>query len=201
MCDPVSMATGLGTVVGQIGSPALLGATIALQAGSAIMGYQADKAQYEATKDYNEANALAAQQTYQTDLALIGLRQQQEGDKSAGELFQSRIDAAEAAGSLVASSGNVQGLSVGNVLGDIYAQEGRFETAVRQNEESTQFQLSQHKVQALSRANSRINGLTPAVAPSLGGHALNYAGSLGGTLLNYNRYNPKQTGKNPGKGN
>ena len=158
-------------------SQILAGATIAMQGVSTIMQYGAQRAAYQAQKEQIKNVERASSQALSGDLALLEIRKEQEADKAAQQMFQNRRDALVARGQVMAATGNVQGLSVYTLLGDVSAQEGRFNAAVQNNLAATNRQVEFSKLSAHSRHAQRLAGLSPAVAPSPIAAGLNFATS------------------------
>lgn len=147
---------------------ALLGASLVMSAGQAIVGYQAANAQYSAQMDAYRQNAENAALSTAQNYSNLNIRAQQEGKAHAQAAQQSEIEKARAVASaeVAAAAGGVSGLSVDAVLRDIYAQAGRNDTAADTNLRMSRDYLAGEKKAAEAAGQSQINSMPIPEKPS-----------------------------------
>ncbi len=142
MCDPVTI---------------IAGASLAIEAGSAVVGASA---QNKASK----ANAAAATTAMHDTWKSLSLRETQEQDTTQQTIMQADRQArsADAVARVSAGEAGVAGASVDALAGDISAQASAFKVTQGRNLDMTIAQLQQEKVAAKSAAQSRINSVPGA---------------------------------------
>lgn len=151
MCPPVIMALSVITgIVGQVAQ---------FQAQSEAAAEQTQR--YE----QNKINALDAAAHEQK---MFNMRAMQEQDKTSEENRQGAIQAQEVASAQQASAAqsNVTGLSLDNLLADIYRKEGTNRMYRDANTRSTVAQLEEQKRGTNITAKGRINSMSPGQQPS-----------------------------------
>lgn len=146
----------------------MLGMSLAMSAGQAVLGFQAANSQYKSQMDAYRQNAensaLAAADNY----SALNIRAQQEGQAHSQAALQSEIEKSQAVASaeVAAAAGGVSGLSVDAVVRDIYAQAGRNETAADTNLRMSRDYLGAELKSTQRNAQNQINSMTLPEKPS-----------------------------------
>jgi hypothetical protein len=162
------MCFGVGEVIG-----------LALSAATSIASFSAkQEAANEQTARYNQnvTNSLAAARDQHNQLTL---RTMQEAEASQQKEYVHNVEAAERAAdvSVSAAGGNVGGLSVDALIGDITRKSALNRSTVQRNYQMTAAQLQQQQIGVVTQAESRINSMAPGSPPSPIGPALEIAGA------------------------
>lgn len=136
--------------------------------GQAVMGYQAQQQQFAAQKQQYELNAQNARDATMAQYRQLDRKMRQESIKAEQEKFKNNIQTAKAAAraKVAAAEGGVSGVSVDNLIGDIYGQSGRFDTAVDANLETTNQFLQGEKDVAEAGGQSQINSVAIPTPPN-----------------------------------
>jgi hypothetical protein len=151
MCDPVSLL-GFG-----------------LSAASGVAGFMGQQAQYEAQQKMYQQNQMNAERAYADTTRAISVQQEQEQASAAVKEQNNDLQtrAAQAQALAGAAAGGVQGLSVGEVLGDYGMQDARANSAIQQQTSWDMQQGQSEKVAAGDQQVGRINSVSPGTPPNL----------------------------------
>lgn len=154
-------------------------ATVGLGIAQGVMGYQAADAQYEAQMKMQQQTAINASRAAENQYSNIGIRAQQESAAASQQQQQTNIEAAQAAASVevAAGEGGVTGLSVDHVLRDLYAQQGRSDSAMDANQRMSRGYLEGEMKAAEAGGQSQINSVPIPEKPSFTPFLLNAFGS------------------------
>lgn len=174
MCNPMIMAVGGFLVQGA-------------QAVVGFMGEQQAYSQAEAHRQQNikNANAAALDQYNQT---LTRIRQ--EGDAVGIQKSEAVRDAraARATASVAAGESGVSGLSVDNLIADIYGREGTYLDQLSEQNDWTSNQLYQDMRGIRAAAIDRGNSIPEPVKPNFLGAGLRIMGAGLGAYGQYNKW-------------
>ncbi len=170
-----------------IGAVGLAVAQFAMTAGSAVMGYQADQAQYEAQQQNYKNNRIEANQAAVNQYAASQNRQLQEAKAASADLQDLNREALQARSTarMAAGEAGVTGLSVDALIADYYGQEGRQERTLSNNYQMNADYLRGEMEGIQSQAEGRINSVDQGQKPSFAGAAIRI---LGGGLDAYGGY-------------
>lgn len=132
-----------------------------------------------------KANASAAQQDFQTSIAQMALRMQQERIQSATKVYSynKEKNAAIAEAKVRASEMGVSGNTLDDLVGDLEMQNAERVNTARENSDATIAQLRMGSIGEGSQLQARLNAVP---APSLAGLAL---GAASAGLDGFNAYN------------
>jgi hypothetical protein len=162
-------------------------ASIGLGIAQAGMGYAASSAQYDQRMEEVRQNAINASKATENNYAGLNIRAQQEDAAMVQQKTETNIEAAQAAASVeaAAAEGNVGGLSVSAVLGDLYAQKGRSEAALDSNQQMRRDYLAGEKLAAEAGGQNQINSMPLPEKPSFAPYLLNAFSSGLSAYSNY----------------
>lgn len=151
--------------------------TILIGIASSVASYAGQMQQAKA----NEKNALTA---FRNDQDALTLRQLQEQEATTQKNQETNIEQAQkvSEAKLSAASGNVAGISVGNIVSDIVRRGERNKTTQKRNSQMAVAQLQREKIASRAQAQSRINAVPRPSALSL------IAGIAGAGLDGYNAF-------------
>jgi len=154
-------------------------ASMGLGIASSMMEYGAAKSQYAANQEFAKRNAINAANQAETQYSNLNIRAQQEDLARHQSKFQTGIEAAQAASTMevAASQGGVSGLSVDQMLRDLYAQEGRNSSALDANHQMSRHYLAGEKKAAQLGSQSQINSIPIPEKPSFAPYLINAFGS------------------------
>lgn len=149
--------------------------TIIIGIVSSVASYAGQMQQAKA----NEKNALTA---FRNDQDALTLRQLQEQEATTQKNQATDIEQAQkvSEAKLSAATGNVSGISVANIVGDIVRRGEVNKTTQKRNAQMTVAQLQREKIASRAQAQSRINAVPRPSALSL------IAGIAGAGLDGYN---------------
>lgn len=171
MCDPFSLA------IMSFGFSAL---------GQVAAFEQQSAAADEQTRRYeeNRRNALEASAHEQK---VFNQRAMQEADKTTEEQRAGLLKAEEVRGATEASAAGagVTGLSLENLMADVYRKEGTNQMIRETNYRSTVEQLQEQKRGSIITAKSRINSMSPGQPPSALGLVAGIGSSAVGAYRSY----------------
>lgn len=168
---------------------ALAGASLAVGVAGAVSKYSAASQDASAQNAYDQSVANAALVDRNNKLNALTLRQTQEHDAASQALFDNEIRAVKARGTADASAadGGVSGNSVEAVARNVYAEQGRIDSATTRNEEMSADQLQSQKRSVQAEYQSRTN-FAPIKQPSALGLGLEIAGAGVQSYDLYRRY-------------
>jgi len=154
-------------------------ASMGLGIASSMMEYSSAKSQYAAQQEFAKRNAMNAAQQAETQYSNLNIRAQQEDLARHQQKFQTGIEAAQAASTVevAAASGGIMGGSVGQLLRDIYAQEGRNSSALDSNHQMSRHYLEGEKKAAQLGSQSQINSIPIPEKPSFAPYLIQAFGS------------------------
>jgi hypothetical protein len=165
-------------------------AGLGLLAGIAqgVMGYMGQQQQYQAQEAQYKANFKNAQTATYDKYDAINKRVEQEQAKSSQDLQEASIQGAEARGSArtAAAESHVSGLSVNNVLGEMYARQGRYERSTAVNFDYTRDYWRSEGDAAHAAGQNQVNSVPHGTKPSLFATMLNIFGQSIGDLSSMN---------------
>lgn len=152
MCDPVT----------------LLGASLALSATQAVVGFAGARSSFGAQMDAYQQNAENAAAATANSYKNINIRTQQEGQAHAQAAQQSKVDVAQAAASaeVAAAEGGVGGLALEGILRDVYASAGRNEATADANLRMSRDYMAGELDSAEAQGQSQVNGMAIPEKPS-----------------------------------
>jgi hypothetical protein len=167
----------------------LPGIGMAVGLAQGIMGFMGQQQQYQAQKDQYEANLQNAKTSTFERYDQINTRVEQENAKESQDLQQASIQAVQARGAArtAAAESHVGGLSVSNVLGDMYAQEGRYQRNTTVNFDYTRDYYKGEGAATRAQGQNEINSVPEPTAPNPFAAMLNIFGQAVG---NYAQFNP-----------
>lgn len=150
MCEPLTLAT--------------LGLSLAQNA----VGYQAARSSYKAGMEAYRQNAANAAKSTADQYSKLGIRKQQEDAAAHQEQEQSNLNIAQAVASaeVAAGAGNVGGLAVGNVIRDLYAQQGRSDAILDANRRMSSGFFASEAKSIEATGQSQINSMPIPERPS-----------------------------------
>jgi len=153
--------------------------SMGLGVASSMMEYQGAKQQYAAQAEFARRNAENASITATTNYKNLNIKMQQEDLTRHQSKFQTRIEAAQAAATadVAAGQGGVSGLSVEQLLRDIWAQEGRNSQALDSNAQMNRAYLEGEKRAAQLGSQNQINSVPIPEKPSFAPYLINAFGS------------------------
>ena len=172
MCEPVT----------------LMSIGVALAAGTAVMGHQAQAEAADAQTAQYKQNAINAQQAYLNDLALMDIRQSQEDDAKMKASFDAKRDTLRARGAATAAAASTGGLSVGELLMDFDRNEAEREQDLLYNRNAGALQGSFDRAGMAIQRDSRINSASRGRSPSVLGSLLTFGGGVMPNVTQYGRY-------------
>lgn len=176
MCDPVT----------------LLATSLVMSGAQAVMGYQAQNAQYKSQMDSYRQNAENSAIAAADNYSQLNIRAQQENAAHSQQAESAEIEKAQALATaeVAAASGNVAGLSVEGVLRDIYSQAGRNEATADANLRMSGDYLDGERRNAQRAAQNQINSVPIPEKPSMTPFLLQgFAQGLNSYTGYYNRKN------------
>lgn len=173
MCEPVTL---------------LLAASVALTAGSAVMGHVAQQEQADAQTAQYKQNQINAQQAYLNDLALMDIRQGQEDAAKMQASFDAKRDTLRARGAAAAAADTTGGLSVGELLMDFDRNEAEREQSLLYNRNAGALQGAFDRQGMAIQRDSRINSMSRGQSPSVLGSLLTFGGGVMPTATAYGKY-------------
>jgi len=171
----------------------MMAASLAISAATAITGVAGAQQQAQAQADVQKQTAEAAVKNSINQYGTVQRRTLEERSAAAAALENNSIEAAQARSraKVAASAAGVTGLSVNNLIADVFNQQGRRDQATRTNLGYTEAQLRDEQTSIYSQAQSAVNqGRTPIIAPGYATAALQI---LGDGLDAYNTYKPPTT--------
>lgn len=153
--------------------------TLALGAGQAIMGYQAQQQAASRQNQYYAQNAEAANAAVVNQYAATQNQRLEERSSADQDKMQGDIAAMKARGSAVTAAGEsgVSGLSVDALVNDYYGQQGRHNESIDTNYQMKSDYLTAQMDQQNAQATSRINSVQRAAPPSFADALLRIGGS------------------------
>lgn len=169
-------------------------ASFTIGAASSVMEYSAQsqqaKAQTAAYKQNIEASRSAAVNSY----AAQQNKQLQARAAASQDLQSNQIDAIKARSTATVAAGEagVSGLSVDALMGDFYAQEGRYERTLDQNYQMQADAIRSEMDGTEAQAESRMHSMAPGSKPSFMGAAVRVAGSAVGSYSMYTDLKSKE---------
>jgi len=154
-------------------------ASMGLGIASSMMEYSAAKSQYAQQMAFNRRNAENAANQAATQYSNLNIKAQQEDLARHQSKFQTGIEAAQAKSTMevAASQGGVSGLSVDQMLRDLYAQEGRNSAALDANHQMSRHYLEGEKKAAQLGSQGQINSLPIPEKPSFAPYLIKAFGS------------------------
>lgn len=165
-------------------------ASLAISTVTSVAGVAGAQQQAKTQANYQAQMGEAARQNAMTQYSQLQRRTTEEQAAANAELENNAIEAAQARSRarVAASAAGVTGLSVDNLLADIYGQEGRRQEAVRTNLSYTEMSLRDSMDGVYAGAQSSVNqARTPVQAPGWATAAL----KIGADAFNsYNTYFP-----------
>lgn len=174
MCDPMSM----------------IGA--ALGVAKSVAGFAAQSAQARAMEKRNRAMAESIKRSTINNYATTQVREEQERRRAGQEIRENnrKRDLAAGRARAVASESGAAGLSVAELLRDVYGEGDRFEGTIRTNFEQLKDQnlLTMKGIQ--ERGQAEINRLPVPRRPSIFGAILGGLGAIGNSYVGYQRSLP-----------
>jgi len=164
-------------------------ASMGLGIASSMMEYQGAKSQYAAQQEFAKRNAINAANQAATQYSNLNIRAQEEDLARHQQKFQTGIEAAQAASTMevAASQGGVAGLSVDQMLRDLYAQEGRNSAALDANHQISRRYLEGEKKAAQLSSQSQINSIPIPEKPSFAPYLIKAFGSGLDSLAGYQK--------------
>ncbi|MRN79455.1 hypothetical protein [Brucella sp. 10RB9210] len=173
-----------------IGAVGLAIAQFAISGVSAVMGYQAEQAAYEAQQQQYKNNRIEANRAAADNYAATQLRMQQDQKAASQELQKSQTEAAQARASAETAAGEagVTGLSVDSLIADYYNQEGQFERTLDNNLQMQQDALRADMTGTKHQTAGRINSVSQGQKPSFGATAVKIATGAANSYGTYLQY-------------
>lgn len=170
-----------------VGAVGLAVAQFAMSAASSVMGFQAQKQEYETQQQVYENNRIAANKAAVNTMASTQNRILQEQAAASDEAQKLNIESAKgrATAAVVAGEAGVAGLSVDALIADYYGQQGRFERTLDNNLQMQTSYLRGEMDAATAQAEGRINSVDQGTPPSFADAALRV---LGGGLEAFTGY-------------
>lgn len=146
----------------------------AMSAVSGVVGFGAEKSQYEAQKQNYANNRVAANAAAVGQYASVQNKQLQETKAASQELQNVQTEALQArsTAAVAAAEGGVTGLSVDSLIADYYGQEGRYERTLSNNHQIQSDYLRGEMEGTQAQAESRINSVDQPQKPSFAGTAI-----------------------------
>jgi hypothetical protein len=143
-----------------------------------VVGFMGQQQAYEGQKAQYEANIQNAKTATFDRYDAINKRVMQENAAKSQELQEASIQSAQARASArtAAAESHVGGVSVANVLGDMYAKEGRFFRSTAVNFDYTRDYMQSEGRSAQAQGQSQINSVPKPTAPSPFAAVLNIFG-------------------------
>lgn len=171
MCEPTTLAM----------------MSLAIGAGSAVMGHQQAAGQAKVQSQIHAMNQKAALQDMQMQYADSGIRQQQEAQASAEQAQERRRVALIEAASVNAAVGEsgAAGITMGALMREVLGSAGRDVSTINTNRDWVAGQLERDRQGIRSQGISRMNSTSRGVGPSGAATALQI-GSAG--LDSYSYY-------------
>lgn len=153
-------------------------AQFALSAASAVVGFQADQANYERQQQMYENNRIEANRAAADNYASTQNRMLQEQKAASQELQASQVDALQARSTAEVAAGEagVTGLSVDALVADFYGQQGRFERTLTNNTQMQADYLRGEMDATKHQTAGRINSVDQGQKPSFAGAAIRILG-------------------------
>jgi hypothetical protein len=157
----------------------MLAASLAISAASAVVQYQGQQAQYSADKQRYQQNLINSRAAQRDEQRSLTLRQMQEQDALSQKTHLVKVESAErqADVKVSAAGGNVSGISVDNLIGDVVSRAGTQQNSLERNWENTAAQLQAEQDATATRTQGRINQVAQPTAPSAAGPVLGFLGS------------------------
>lgn len=151
----------------------------AISAGSAVMGFQAQQAQYEAQQQHYKNNREAANKAAVNTYASTQNRQLQEAKATSQEMQNLNTEAmrGRATATVAAGEAGVTGLSVDALIADYYGQQGRYERTLDNNYQMQADYLRGEMESNQATAEGRINSVDQGQKPSFADAAIRILGA------------------------
>lgn len=136
-------------------------------------------------------NAINASRATENQYANLNIRAMQEDAAANQQRQETNIEAAKAAASVeaAAAEGNVSGMSVGHVLRDLYAQQGRHDAAVDSNLRMNRGFLAGEMKAVEAGGQNQINSMPIPERPSFAPYLLD---AFGSSLTAYSNYKQRK---------
>lgn len=167
--------------------------SLALGAGQAIMGFQAQSQAAERQNQFYQQNAEAANAAVANQYAFTQLQRNEERAAADQDKTETDIAAMKARGTAITAAGEsgVSGLSVDALVNDYYGRQGRRDQSIDQNYQMRSDYLTAQMDQQQAGATSRINSVQRVAPPSFA-DALLRIGSAGlnAATMNYRMQMP-----------
>jgi len=159
--------------------PVLALATFAISAASSVVGYQAQQAQYSAQLQQKNENDRLALATGREEQLRLTQRQLQEQQAYGQKVHMQNVEAAEREADVrvSAAGGNVAGISVGNLIGDVRRRAGNNLLTLETNYMNTAQQLQAEQEATVTKIRNRQASVATPTPPSPAGAILSIAGA------------------------
>lgn len=170
----------------------IAGLSIAASVASGVIGYQGQKAAYNAQMEQFKSNAENAASAAGDKYSSTQLRILQEGKAMAQKKFQGNIDQSKAVATaqVAAGEGNVSGVSVDHLTADLMGQGGRYTRALNTNYDITKQHLVAEMDATTNRMQGQINSMPIPEKPNFLAALVGIAGSTIGAVGDYRAANP-----------